>query len=475
MGIDWSDAPADVPMAASPTPPAGIEMKVDSDRPNNEVAAGEAMTLRMTVTNRGTSPLYRLFAVTKSENPMFDNKEFVIGKLEPGKSRTVTAPAGWCDYKGHKVGSSAETPKDAPRECVIPKEALMRSDGIKVHFEEARNHAPADTELRATVKSLERPVFAYSYEIIDNRRGNGDGRVQKGEGLTMYLTVKNVGKGRSFETMANLRNLSGDGLLLHDGRFDVSNMMPGDTKRVSFTFDVEPQLTDPEAKVELSIRDEDLREGVAEKVRIPLADPMTVATASGAQKAKAGGAELVNEPDSSGRVFARLTAGTSAQVVGTVNGYMKLAIGDSRFAFARAAELDKASSAGAQVALEDAMAHAPPAIDIPQPQLATRDLHTQVHGIATDDARLLDAYIFVGSRKVFYHSNRNGKDQSKMTFDADLPLRPGVNVVTIVARENPDTTTRRTFIVRRDGPSGELLATPKTDEDLSETASSDDD
>ena len=60
-----------------------------------------------------------------------------------------------------------------------------------------------------------------------------------------------------------------------------------------------------------------------------------------------------------------------------------------------------------------------------------------------------------------------------MTFDADLPLRPGVNVVMIVARENPDTTSRRTFIVRRDGPGGELLPTPKTDEELSETSSDD--
>ena len=115
----------------------------------------------------------------------------------------------------------------------------MRSDGVKVHFDEARGRAPADAELRATVKSLERPIFAYSYEVIDNRHGNGDGRVQKGEDLTMYLTVKNVGKGRSYETQANLRNLSGDGLLLHDGRFDMSNMMPGDTRRVAFTFDVE--------------------------------------------------------------------------------------------------------------------------------------------------------------------------------------------------------------------------------------------
>jgi carboxyl-terminal processing protease len=474
LGIDWSDAPVDVQPAASPAPPAGVEVKVETDRANNEVTAGESMNLKVTVTNHGTQTLYRLFGATKSENPLFDNKELVIGKLEPGKSRTATAPAGWCDYKGHKVGSTTVPKGDTPRECLIPKDAFMRADGVKVHFEEARGHAPADAEIRTTVKSLERPVFAYSYEVIDNRKGNGDGRVQKDEGVTMYLSVRNAGKGRSYETMANLRNLSGDGLLLHDGRFDISNMSPGDTKRVAFTFDVEPELKDPEAKVELSIRDDDLREGVVEKVTIPVADSLTLAQAGGTAHARAGGVDLVNEPDAAGRVFARLPAGVAVAVTGAVDGYSKVSLGDGRFGFVKAADLDKGGSPTAAPAFEDAMAHAPPAIEIPQPQLATRDPHTVVQGTASDDARLLDAYIFVGARKIFYRSNRNGADATKMAFNADVPLRPGVNIVTIVARENQDTTTRRTFIVRRDGANGDLLPTPKTDEELSESASSDD-
>jgi carboxyl-terminal processing protease len=471
-GVDWTDAPPEAPVAQAPSPPA-VDVHVETDRANNEVTAGDAMSLKLTVTNKGPAPLYRLFAVTKSEDPLFDNKELVIGKLEPGKSRAATAPAGWCDFKGHKVGSTTQLPKDTPRVCIIPKEALMRADGVKLHFEEARGHTPADAELRVTVKSLERPVFAYSYEIIDNRRGNGDGRAQKGEAFTMYLTVKNVGKGRSYDTMANLRNLSGEGLLLHDGRFDLSNMMPGDTKRVAFTFDVEPQLQDPEVKLELSIRDEDLREGVDEKVRIPIVDPTAVTPAGGAQHAKAGGADLFNEPDASGRVFARLPAGVAAMTTGSANGYARLALGEGRFGFARLSDLDHGGVAASQVAVEDTMSHAPPALELPQLQLSTRDQHTQVHGTASDGARLLDAYIFVGARKVFYRSNRNGPDPKHMAFDADLPLRPGVNVVTVVARENPDTQTRRTFVVRRDGPNGELLQTPKTEEELSETASSD--
>jgi carboxyl-terminal processing protease len=122
--------------------------------------------------------------------------------------------------------------------------------------------------------------------------------------------------------------------------------------------------------------------------------------------------------------------------------------------------------------MDDTFGHAPPMVDVASPVLATRDPHIVIKGEASDMERLLDTYIFVGARKVFYRSNRNGQDAKKMSFEADLPLRPGVNLVTVVSRENPDTTGRKTFIVRRDGPSGELLSTPKTEDDLAENAAS---
>jgi carboxyl-terminal processing protease len=60
-----------------------------------------------------------------------------------------------------------------------------------------------------------------------------------------------------------------------------------------------------------------------------------------------------------------------------------------------------------------------------------------------------------------------------MSFATDVPLRPGINVVSVIARETPDTVGHRTFIIRRDAPDGSLLTTPKTDDDLSETGSED--
>ena len=86
-------------------------------------------------------------------------------------------------------------------------------------------------------------------------------------------TVRNVGKGASHDAQANLRNLSGDGLLLRDARFDLSNLKPDEARRFAFTFDVDPQLEGKEARMELVITDTELRESVAERITLPVEPP----------------------------------------------------------------------------------------------------------------------------------------------------------------------------------------------------------
>jgi carboxyl-terminal processing protease len=86
----------------------------------------------------------------------------------------------------------------------------------------------------------------------------------------------------------------------------------------------------------------------------------------------------------------------------------------------------------------------------------------EIEGRATDVDGVLDADIFVGTRKVFYQANQ-GKDNKEMAFTVKAELQPGVNMITVVARENEDTATRHTMVVRRDGPNGEPLPTPKSE------------
>ena len=80
--------------------------------------------------------------------------------------------------------------------------------------------------------------------------------------------------------------------------------------------------------------------------------------------------------------------------------------------------------------------------------------------VSDDSGGVQDAYVFVGARKVYYAPNPE-KHGEKMSFELDVPLKPGMNVVTVVARENEDIASRRVVVVRKDGPQGEALPTPR--------------
>jgi carboxyl-terminal processing protease len=465
LGVDWSSPPSDASQIASAK---DLDIKIETDRPNNEVNAGESMELTVKVTNNGKQPIYRLRATTESDNPYFDNKEMAFGKIAPGQSKTAKAPLGWCEIEGREIGSTKPKDKNAKRVCKIPMDALTRSDGIRVKFDTEGTAEPAPVEIRPTIHALDRPMFEYSYQISDDRGGNGDGRIQKGERVTMYLTVKNAGKGRSFETQANISNLSGDGLLLHAGRFDISNMMPGDVRKVVFTFDVQQPLEGKEATIALSVGDRKLREFASEKVKIPIEPPMALTKARGAVKAGPQGAMLLPSPDPGSRGFGRLAPGTAASVVGTLGELSKVDLGGGRFAFVASRDVVQAGAAPSSVPFDDVYLHAPPSLDVRAAAMSTRGDKVKITGVASDSDRLLDVYIFVGTRKLYYKSNRDGADPKKAAIDFDAPLRPGVNLITVVARETPDTTTRRVLVVRKDAPDGAIQKTPKTDDPIAD-------
>jgi carboxyl-terminal processing protease len=455
--------------------PGEFEVKVETDRADADIAAGEPMMLKVTVKNNGKVPAYRIRATTKSDNSFLDKKELIFGRINAGQAKTATAPLGWCEVEGRKPGTSAPLVSNAPRICRIPKDSVTRSDGIKVKFDATGGHAPADAEIRTTIHGLDRPVFSYAYQLADNRSGNGDGRVQRGEALTMYLTVKNVGRGKAYETQANLRNLSGDGILLRDGRFDISNMNPGDVRKVAFSFDVAGQVPDNELKVELSVSDRDLREVASEKIKIALEQPLApVAQPGPVHAAGPQGAMLLDAPDASARAFGKLASLTAVRRLAKVGDFTKVDLGGTRFAFVATKDITDGGTPGATPAFEDIYGHAPPMIDVAPAALATRDTHIKIGATASDGIRLLDSYVFVGSRKVFYKSNASSSDLKKMALETDVALRPGVNVITVFARESPDTVSRKTIVVRRDGPAGELLPTPTTEDSLWETKEGDD-
>jgi carboxyl-terminal processing protease len=151
LRINWEDGPD----AAG----SNLAVEVRTSRPENQGAPGEPFELTVTVTNRGTAPVYRLRANTKSDNPLFENRELVFGRVNPGETRTWTTSLGVCEYEGYRPGTTSLPAPGTRKVCLVPKAALSRTDGIRLEWSESHGHVPTTEPLRVSVQGLERPVL----------------------------------------------------------------------------------------------------------------------------------------------------------------------------------------------------------------------------------------------------------------------------------------------------------------------------
>lgn len=452
LNIDWTAGKDEVPPGVSPE----IAIEAKTDHKENQVLAGEPFNVEVTVENKSKFPLYQVRALTKSDNRLFSERELLFGKLMPGEKRSAKTTLGVCR-------TNEDTQK---RECRLPDTLPERADGVKIELSDAYNHTFPGAELRTRVEPLEAPQLAYTVSVADSARGNGDGDVQIGELADVFMRIRNVGKGTSRKTQANLRNLSGPGVLLHAGRFELGELKPGAETTVTFQFEVLPQFTEATAKLQVSVMDGVLREGAGEKLELPILRDATapaVSAATGSAVVRSG-AEILERPDAGAKAIAKVENGATALPLQAKRGdYVRVELSQGRPGWVLAKDLH-AGSAG-KGTVSDVLAHTPPKLTIDHGDtVATRQSSLTLKGQAVDDAAVRDLYVFVGSRKVFYQSNRSSSDPSRVSFDTTVPLQPGVNYVTVVARENNEIASREVFIVRRDAPDGSLMATPKETE-----------
>ena len=449
LGIDWSTGPD--------KGPSEVRVVARTSTGGKPAKAGDPFELEVEVTNEGKQPLYQLGAVTRSDNRLFEGRELVFGKLAPGETRSWKTTLGVCRMEDEK------------RACRIPRDISDRADGIIVEFEEAHGHAPAPVEVRTLIRALPEPRFAYGLQVADNVSGNNDGRIQRGEQVTLYFTVRNVGPGRTYEVQANLSNRSGPGVLLHNGRFQTSDLEPGAEWVVPFTFQVLPDFDENEAKLEVGVVDTDLRVYSTEKIAVPVYDePHPVEKLTQKRLVALGaGTEIREAPGSDARIIARVEKSVRLlQVARGPDGYERIDLGGGRPGWVRQSDLSAANGPISKApALAWATQSAPPELElVGLDDFVTRDETLRVRGKATDQDRVRDLYIFASGRKVYYESNQHSRTPQELEFDAEIPMQPGLNTIIVVAREDSDSEVRHYFTVRRDAQDGALMETPKRDD-----------
>jgi len=148
-----------------------------------------------------------------------------------------------------------------------------------------------------------------------------------------------------------------------------------------------------------------------------------------------------------------------------VGDLVRLEWAKGRFGWTPVAELEAApgprSSAAAAAAVEVWQREPPRIVLTPNPALGApvldgEKLHIEGSasvppGVVGARTRLRDVFIFANEQKVFFKVVPESGGATRVDFAADVPLKPGNNVVTVFAREDEEFQARRTFYVNRRG------------------------
>jgi carboxyl-terminal processing protease len=307
------------------------------------------------------------------------------------------------------------------------------------------------------------PLFSFSVQVDDRKGGNGDGLPQRGETFTLRVDVKNGGPGPSGEkTFVSIANLGDEKLFMKKGREVLGALKPGESKAAGMEIDLKRGSRSEALPLRVQIYDEKTGEYLTEKISLPVSTAEVPVTAeAGAVRVEAAEALVRGGAGAESPVVAVARKGAVLPTTGAVAGWRRVEWTKGRFGFV--ASGDVAAARGARAgAITEAWQKEPPRIALsPDParggpvvDAATFKLSgsATVPASADPDSRLRDVFIFVNDTKVFFRVVPEGAAASRLEFTADLPLKPGQNTVTVVAREDQEFQSRRSMVVYRRAP-----------------------
>lgn len=440
LGLDWTvskSKPAGLPTAQ-------VEFKVNPARP----MGGEFVTLTTTVTNTGKAPYERLRAYTKCDAEktsyqafcaVLDRREFLFGRVNPGEKKSWST-----QFK-------------------VPNHLPAVHENLTLVFQDA--HGAAPEEQRVEVEALEapKPAFAYSYQVLDK-----DNTAEPGETVDVQVEVKNTGSGRARNAYVSLRNQNNDKVFMKKGRIGLGELKPGETRSAVLTMEIKPGAdTSAGIPLRLEVGDRDMWEFTIDKVLLPsAAAPATFAEVSGLERVDRD-VTLLAAPQASAPAVAEAHKGGQLPVVARVGEFLKVEYMKGRFAYLRPADgaYDPQAKAPAKsdTRANPVMFREPPVIafaglDTTKSPVVVDGDRFRLSGTAADASGLMDVRVFVDNEKVFFHTSagepgaEKGAKVGKMPFAADFALKPGNNMVLVVAREDDDFSAQKVVVINRRSP-----------------------
>ena len=423
LGVDWSRGEG--------TGAPKAELVFTTSAGSGSIEAGSTLTLTGTVKNVGDAPLYRVYGVSTSDNPLFKNLEFMFGKINPNESRT------W------------------EQKIKLPADMVARADSVTLALSDMRA-VSKDIRLAALVSIVEqkRPRFAYTFHLDDVAHGNGDGVLQVGEAAELKVNVKNLGPGKAEDVTVTLKNMSGKNVFLEQGRDKLGTINVGESRVASMKFSVKAAL--PTVNLRLSMWDSTLGAAMSEELKLPVVDTRKAKLEARALRVdKAGEVDVFSGASDAMAVQGFAKTGTVLHSDASFGDWYRVEAGATP-GFVR--QSDVAVAKGVKPTKNGIRATIPataPYITLDLPSMIVTGEIMRLQASITDERKLKDLFVFVNNKKIYYRSLDDLKKTDKgvrATLDVPLHLKAGANDIAVVAREDDELVARKIFGVYRSEP-----------------------
>jgi carboxyl-terminal processing protease len=401
-----------------------------------KLQAGEKTTLTLEVENTGKKPVFRVRGRSKAESAAFNALDFPIGHIPAGQRRRFT--------------QTVHTSRSMPSELI--------NVAVDLHFGEDRNviRGVKASSAAVQVAGLKRPRFGYAVQVLDHEKGNGDGLISSDESVTLRVRISNVGEGSAYKTLATLKNRGGDEVFITQGREWIQDIPPGQSKTVDFKLKIQGDVAETGLEVDLQITDSVLRQRMTHTLDLPIAKkPNGSLLIKPSQWVTERTTPYRGTAYSTGPTLGEFTRGTPLYSDARVGDWLRVPVESWGYVWVSRGNLIEA----------------PPGVVVPQKAsvdvpIAVLQPHveiTNLPGLETSASKLSldgqahfpsakgvrpDLYIFRDDDKVFFRRATQLEAKS-IPFDADIPLSPGRNVLSIHARAGRDLLYKMRFTVQR--------------------------
>ena len=454
--VDWSPNEA-----ANAAGKPRIEAELAEPGPH---PAGQPFTLRVEVSNDGEQPLHRVHVITDCMHDELDGIEMMIGRVEPGQTEVR-------DLQLHVMPWHSD---------------FTGTIDLELHVGEPEPEPDAATNVMFEISGAKAPSLSHDWWIVDDPKwaehspsrppsetlpgetpfsvkGNGDGMLQPGERALLVFVAKNDGPGESPDVRAVLRNLSGRQGLIEEGMFDLGELEPGQERAGAFGLtindDADPALP---FELELVVGDATLRTSAGDKLRLRV-----LSEAPTFEPAKKGFV-VVDEPirlyagaHPGARRVAEIPPGVELSSQGRLGNWRLFVAPQLKRRLFAPADLDALSATEQvddtqwdRITLRPGVL--PPSIELEDFPGLTTAQKVSLRGRVDHPVRVRDVVVLVRApgpsrREHKVHYQAAPVDAHELEFETEVPLEPGGNRITIVARDGEEVERRRDVWVFREG------------------------